>query len=394
MALTNTAAGYGSITKIFHWLTALLIFTAFPLGILAHDAPYDTSDELTRKALLFSLHKTVGILAFAIALLRILWALTQRRPGLLNSENRLEALAAETAHWVLYGCMLLVPLTGWIHHAASEGFAPIWWPFGQSLPLVPKDAVVSAIFGSIHTTLTPVLALTIVAHIGGAIKHAVIDKDQTLRRMLPGANTAPTPAPHKSGPLPFLIAFGIWALAMTIGVLDAPKEPTQLGAELAEVNSEWTVQDGELAITIRQFGSDVRGSFADWTADISFDEIAENGRHGTADVTISIGSLSLGTVTQQAMGPDFFNATEFPTARFIGDLVFDDEAHVAQGVLMLKGVELPVTFPFDLLIEGDSATVNASFPLDRMSFGIGQSMPDESSLGFGVTVEIAFTASR
>ena len=201
-------------------------------------------------------------------------------------------------------------------------------------------------------------------------------------------------APHKSGPLPFLIAFGIWALAMTIGVLDAPKEPTQLGAELAEVNSEWAVQDGELAITIRQFGSDVRGSFADWTADISFEEIAENGRHGTADVTISIGSLSLGTVTQQAMGPDFFNATEFPTARFTGDLVFDDEAHVAQGILTLKGVEVPVTFPFDLAIEGDTATVNASFPLDRMSFGIGQSMPDESSLGFGVTVEIAFTATR
>ena len=39
MALTNTAARYGSITKTFHWLTALLIFTAFPLGILAHDAP-------------------------------------------------------------------------------------------------------------------------------------------------------------------------------------------------------------------------------------------------------------------------------------------------------------------------------------------------------------------
>ncbi|MGR3839457.1 MAG: cytochrome b, partial [Cognatishimia sp.] len=74
MALTNTAARYGSITKIFHWLTALLIFTAFPLGILAHDAPYDTSNELTRKALLFSLHKTVGILAFVTALLRILWA--------------------------------------------------------------------------------------------------------------------------------------------------------------------------------------------------------------------------------------------------------------------------------------------------------------------------------
>ena len=96
MALNNTDRAYGGVTKTFHWLTALLIFTAFPLGILAHDAPFDTSDELTRKALLFSLHKTVGVMAFLTALLRILWALTQTRPGLLNADHRLEAFAAET----------------------------------------------------------------------------------------------------------------------------------------------------------------------------------------------------------------------------------------------------------------------------------------------------------
>ena len=33
MALANTAASYGTVTKTFHWLTALLILTAIPLGI-------------------------------------------------------------------------------------------------------------------------------------------------------------------------------------------------------------------------------------------------------------------------------------------------------------------------------------------------------------------------
>ena len=150
MAYRNTAKTYGSVTKTFHWLTALLILTAFPLGILAHDAPFETSDELAFKALLFSWHKTVGVTAFFVASLRILWALTQEKPGLLNAEHKLEAFAAETVHWVLYGCMVLVPLTGWIHHAAAEGFAPIWWPFGQSLPFIPKDAQLSEVFGAIQ----------------------------------------------------------------------------------------------------------------------------------------------------------------------------------------------------------------------------------------------------
>ncbi len=394
MAPTNTDRAYGGVTKTFHWLTALLIFTAFPLGILAHDAPFDTSDELTRKALLFSLHKTVGVMAFFTALLRILWALTQTRPGLLNSEHRLEAFAAETAHWVLYGCMLLVPLTGWIHHAAAEGFAPIWWPFGQSLPFIPKDAQLSAIFGSIHTTLTPVLALTILAHIGGALKHAIIDKDHTLRRMMPGLSDAPTPPAQKHSRLPFLAALGIWALAMTIGVLDAPKAEQTPQAALAEVSSEWTVQDGEIALTIRQFGSDVRGSFADWTADIAFNETPTGGKHGSAEVQIAIGSLSLGSVTQQAMGPDFFDVTTFPTAAFTADLIATQSGYMAQGTLTLKGASVPVEFPYNLTIDGDTATVSAQTILNRQDFNVGQSMPDESSLGFAVIIDINFTAAR
>ncbi|NQZ74297.1 MAG: cytochrome b/b6 domain-containing protein [Dinoroseobacter sp.] len=394
MAIGNTTSTYGSVTKTFHWLTALLIFTAFPLGILAHDAPFDTSDELTRKALLFSLHKTVGVMAFFTALLRMLWALTQKRPGLLNADHRLEAFAAETAHWVLYGCMLLVPLTGWIHHAAAEGFAPIWWPFGQALPFIPKDAQLSAIFGSIHTTLTPVLALTILAHIGGALKHAIIDKDHTLRRMMPGLSDAPTPPAQKHSGLPFLAALGIWALAMTIGVLDAPKAEQTQQATLAEVSSEWTVQDGEIALTIRQFGSDVRGRFADWTADISFNETASDGKHGSAEVQIAIGSLSLGSVTQQAMGPDFFDATAFPTATFSADLLAGENGHVASGTLSIKGATVPVTFPYNLTIEGDTATVSAQTTLNRQDFSVGQSMPDESSLGFAVIIDINFTAAR
>ena len=90
---------------------------------------------------------------------------------------------------MLYASLVLVPLTGWLHHAASEGFAPILWPFGQNLPFVPKSpALVSEV------TVRPALAVhyglwpgPLVLHIAGALKHHVVDKDSTLRRMLPGA---------------------------------------------------------------------------------------------------------------------------------------------------------------------------------------------------------------
>ena len=73
-------------TKTFHWLTALLILTLIPLGWYANQLPFDTGAELAFKAQLFSYHKTLGVAAFFVALLRILWALTQPKPAPLHPE--------------------------------------------------------------------------------------------------------------------------------------------------------------------------------------------------------------------------------------------------------------------------------------------------------------------
>ena len=186
MPLTNTHSRYGGVTKFFHWVTALLILTLIALGVFAEDLPYDTDAELTRKAWFFSLHKTLGVLAFFVALARILWALIQPRPGLLNADKKLESFLAECVHWLLYGALVILPLSGWIGHAAASGFAPIWWPFGQNLPMVPKSKAVEHLFATIHVLSGQILIGTILLHFAGALKHHYIDRDSTLRRMLPG----------------------------------------------------------------------------------------------------------------------------------------------------------------------------------------------------------------
>ena len=188
MALSNTQSSYGSVTKTFHWLTALLILTAIPLGLIANQLPV-TPEMLGIKALLFSAHKTVGIAAFLVAVLRILWAWARPTPAPLHPTRRAETYLAELVHWLLYASLVLVPLSGWIHRAATDGFAPIWWPVCQYLPLVPTSETVAGIFAGIHFVVTNVLALSIFLHIAGAVKHVVIDKDGTLRRMWPGGGS-------------------------------------------------------------------------------------------------------------------------------------------------------------------------------------------------------------
>lgn len=407
MSLSNTSRSYGSVAKTFHWLTALLILSAIPLGIIANDLAHaitspdiaTTDADVSRAALLFSMHKTLGVTIFFVALARILWTLAQPHPGLLNADNRPEALAAHTVHWLLYGSMLLVPLTGWIHHAATTGFAPIWWPFGQSLPFVPKSDHVAEFFGGLHWILQWVLIGALALHIAGALKHHVVDRDLTLRRMLPGNSDAPEPPAPRGSALPPMVALAIWAVAIAggaaTGVFHHHHDGGQAeAAQLAQVQSDWQVQDGSLAISVTQLGSKVDGQFADWTAAITFDEPDTPGPAGQVEVVISIGSLTLGSVTDQALGTDFFDASGFPTATFTAEIFKTDAGYEARGPLIIRGNTVDLVLPFALELTGDTATMSGSVPLNRLDFGIGQSMPDESSLAFGVEVNVALTATR
>lgn len=401
MPRTNSATSYGSVAKSFHWLTALLILSNLPLGWYATEvaeavATSPTEPLIARATFLFSLHKTLGVAIFFVALARILWALSQPKPGLLNGDRGIEAWAAETAHWLLYGSLVLVPLSGWVHHAATSGFAPIWWPLGQSLPLVPKSETLSSLASTLHFVFVLVLVATIAAHVGGALKHHLLDGDATLRRMLPGRIDAIPTARQPNHILPMVAAVAVWlgtlGGAAALGWFGSAEDGP---AMLAAVESDWQVESGQLQITVQQLGSAVTGSFGEWTAEIAYSETPDaDGKHGDVTVTISIASLSLGSVTQQAMGADFFNTTEFPTAVFAADLVGTDSGPVARGTLTIRDQSVPVEMPFDLTITGDNATAKGTLALDRRNFNIGNGVKDEKSLGFGVDVSFDLTAVR
>jgi cytochrome b561/polyisoprenoid-binding protein YceI len=405
MPITNTPTTYGAVTKSFHWLTALLILAAIPLGYFANDLAHQVRDpdiaatdaQVARATLLFSLHKTVGVAVFLVALLRILWALSQRKPGLLNGDKRAEAGLAATMHWLLYGSLLLVPLSGWIHHAATTGFAPIWWPFGQSLPFVPKDAALAGLFATLHHLFQWVLFGALALHITGALKHHLLDRDATLRRMLPGETPA-RPAERQPGhAVPVLAALVVWGATLgTAGALGwfAPEARPQTVA-LDAVESGWQVQEGRLEITVSQMGSEVTGRFADWTADITYAETPDaEGRHGAVTVTVAIPSLSLGSVTDQAMGSEFFDAENHPRATFEADILSAQDGHVARGTLTIKGQSVPVEMPFDLALDGDTARAQGGLTVDRRDFNIGLGTTDEGTLGFTVDISFELTAQR
>ncbi|NDW00536.1 cytochrome b/b6 domain-containing protein [Salipiger sp. PrR002] len=395
MSLANTKTAYGAVTRSLHWLTALGILIMIPLGWIAHFAPWETEAQLAVKAQLFSVHKTIGVALFFIALFRILWALTQTKPAPLHPERRAEVLAAESVHWLLYSTLVIVPLSGWIEHAATEGFAPILWSFGQDLPFVPNSDSVAEAAASVHFLAQWLLVAALALHVAGALKHAVIDRDGTLARMLRGAEGGSHGASHVVL-RPVALALAAWvavigggAAAGMFSTEEAPAAP-----QLAEAQSDWQVTEGTLAISLVQMGKEIEGSFADWTAEIAFEPRETPGKAGEVTVQIAIPTLTLGSVSKQALGADFFNAEEHPTATFTADILRADSGYEAQGTLTLKGAEVPVTLPFELTLENGTATMQGSTTLDRRNYEIGSSMNDPDQLSFEVAVDVALTATK
>jgi len=399
--LANTRQTYGLVAQILHWITALLIFVLLVLGIYMHELPIDTTEQVNDKIWLYSLHKTLGLTVFATAILRVLWAFSQPRPLSLNAGRKFENLLAETIHWVLYGSIILMPVTGWLHHAATEGFAPIWWPFSQDLPFVPKDPRLASFFGNAHFFTALMLMGALFFHVAGAMKHVFVDHDQTFARMIPGKSVdLDAPLVESGNKKKSLIAAGgVFALLLVAIFSSQIFTGGGVGiiANNVSPNSGWVVdhEKSALEIEIIQNKNAVVGKFNTWAAEINFD--LDNLEAANVSVTVDIASLTLGNISAQAISKDFLNAEQFPQAVFSAQNFTRnaDDTYEVAGKLTLLDKTNQLTLPFDLKIENGRAFMSGVTEVQRLDFGLGaKGFKTDGILGFTVKINVTLEAER
>ncbi len=184
MPLRNTPMAYGAVAKALHWTIALLIAGLFVLGWAMSDL-FD-GDRATQFRL-YQLHKSFGLTVLALVVVRVLWRLANPPPPLPAHMAGWERGAALGAHLALYALMIAVPVAGWI--AVSAAGLPIGSIFGViPIPdLSDHDEALMHQAGEIHETLVWLVLLPVVIlHVLAALKHHIVDKDDVMRRMLPG----------------------------------------------------------------------------------------------------------------------------------------------------------------------------------------------------------------
>lgn len=173
-------ARYTATAITLHWLLALLLLGQFAFGLLVEDIPRGTP----ARGLYINLHKSSGILIGLLILVRIGWRLTHRPPPLPASMPAWQRHATTLSHAMLYLCMAVLPLSGYLASNFSKHGIKFfnlvrWAPWG------PDDKTWYALFNLTHHVAALVLALFVLLHLLALAKHMLIDHDGLLLRMWP-----------------------------------------------------------------------------------------------------------------------------------------------------------------------------------------------------------------
>ncbi len=178
---------YSRTAIAFHWVIALLI-----VGNLIGGKVMSEMDPAPLKYEIFQLHKSFGIIILILSVLRLLWRFTHRAPELPSGMKPYERFAAKAAHVGFYVLMIGIPMAGWIlvssatPQIATKIFKVVPWP---DFPGIPRSEGFSDVMGEVHELLAYAIFLLLLLHIGAALKHHFVDRDNVLTRMLPFLKT-------------------------------------------------------------------------------------------------------------------------------------------------------------------------------------------------------------
>jgi cytochrome b561 len=198
MRAFDGSAGWGWVTRLLHWTMAALILFQLGFGLYMVQAVPD----LLRRFSLTQTHKSWGFVVFALAVLRVLWRLAnRRRPALPPAMPRWQVRAAEASHRLLYLLMFVMPVSGWIMASASptqdllQMQNMVFGAFALPDPFVPGVGRVEDLARAVHVGAAILLAGLLAVHAGAALKHQLVDRDGLLAAMLLGSTRAAPPGP-------------------------------------------------------------------------------------------------------------------------------------------------------------------------------------------------------
>lgn len=157
---------YSRTAVVLHWILAILLATMIALGLYMTNLPRNTPE----RSWFFNLHKSLGLVTAGIILVRVAWRLRFKPPTLDGLMPTWQVAAAKASHGLLYTCMLVMPLTGYLGSAFNKYGVKF---FGLPLPRWAWDAKpLRETFATAHQWTAKLFIALIVIHVIAALYHA------------------------------------------------------------------------------------------------------------------------------------------------------------------------------------------------------------------------------
>ncbi|WP_170431520.1 cytochrome b [Ruegeria arenilitoris] len=194
----TSTARWPSAIILLHWVMALalgvMLWAGFAMTSAAHVAETTGDFSITVLGLrlfdAYQLHKSVGVVLFALVLTRTVVRFRLKGPDLPSDLTRLEQIAATTVQLALYALMLGMPITGWLLAASSTLSIPtmVFGLFELPHPIGP-DAEREAALAFVHWAGAWAMIILAALHTAAALKHHFFDRNDILQAMLPERST-------------------------------------------------------------------------------------------------------------------------------------------------------------------------------------------------------------
>lgn len=387
---------------------ALIVMGMVLLGFYMHGLEFSPF-----KLSLYDWHKSFGTLVLFLVAARLIWRFSGKVPQGLKTHKAWEKALAHLAHYGLYILMLLLPLSGWLMSSSGD-FSHSFFGLFEMPDLTGKDRETFRFMRQSHEILVYTLLAVLGLHIAGAAKHHVIDKDITLKRMLPFSG----PPKGAAGLVIVIAALFYAATAGLIYKVEIAKEqrraPTQSSSSEQVENgsaivqetdvSRWDIISSESRITFYAdvYGQPFEASIPGFYGDIVFspDRLAES----RVDIRIPMAGVRSGSAERDdyMAAQPWFDAESFPESRFVADNLekIDENQYVASGSLTLRGVSLPLSLPFSLTITPqdsgrDRASMTSEVVINRLDYGVGQGeWSNTDTVANPVKVKVSLFAER
>ena len=175
MVIKNNLTEYGSISKIFHWLSAAVLLIQIPLGFYLVDLDFNE-----RKLTIESIHVFLGLVIFYLTILRLIYKFLNPTPPLSKSIFPGQRLIAMLNHIFLYISIFIITISGALKKLFNGEILDLLF-----FNLEIKDNFdLAELFYDIHIIANYTLITLISLHILAVIAHKIIFKENLIKKIL------------------------------------------------------------------------------------------------------------------------------------------------------------------------------------------------------------------